>query len=468
MSFFTSKFRSSKPSVPGYRLLREIDRRAYEREYLAENVLGGYVIVGIVEKSNFLDEAPYLRCFDALKNYAPISRSHPNLVPILHVGIEAAYFYYCRDIDDDLSGKAHVLPDSYDPKNLNALIKRDGPLPIGQCIALGLEMGYALQRLHREGLVHRDVKSSNIHYVDNVTKLGGMPIVGRTGDKAVVGTQGYIPTTGFGQPSVDFFGLGMTLYEASTGADRFEFPDVGEILGAPKNRGMIEDWVAFLKRCCDESESQRFQSAEEVLSHLSLMQRNWQMDALVPFYSCFISYSHDDKAFTRLLHDRLQRRGIHCWLDEHQLLPGDDMHEGIDRGIRLWDKVLLCASKSSLTSWWVDSEINRAFEKEAELMKQRSKAVSTSHPNSSRGRGEGGRKVLALIPLNLDGFLFKDEYQSGKKAEIKSRVAANFVGWEKDHALFDHELEKVIRALRTDEDAREKPPDIKPLSDGKS
>jgi hypothetical protein len=72
-----------------------------------------------------------------------------------------------------------------------------------------------------------------------------------------------------------------------------------------------------------------------------------------------------------------------------------------------------------------------------------------------------GRKVLALIPLNLDGFLFSTDYQSGKKAELTSRVAANFVGWKKDHALFDRELEKVIRALRTDDDGREKPPQSK-------
>ena len=148
---------------------------------------------------------------------------------------------------------------------------------------------------------------------------------------------------------------------------------------------------------------------------------------------------HEDKAFARLLHDRLQGQGIRCCRDE-QLLPGDDLHDGIDRAIRLWDKVLLCASQASLTSWWVDGEINRAFQKEAQIMKER------------------GKKVLALIPLNLDGFLFSADYQSGKKAEITSRVAANFVGWEKDHALFDWELEKVIRALRMGEGGREKPP----------
>ena len=48
--------------------------------------------------------------------------------------------------------------------------------------------------------------------------------------------------------------------------------------------------------------------------------------------------------------------------------------------------------------------------------------------------------------------------QNGKEPEITSRVTANFVGWEKDQALFDRELEKVIRALRTDEGGREKPP----------
>jgi TIR domain-containing protein/pentapeptide repeat protein len=158
------------------------------------------------------------------------------------------------------------------------------------------------------------------------------------------------------------------------------------------------------------------------------------------FYSCFISYSHADKVFARKLHGELHRHGIRCWRDEHQLLPGDDIYEEVDRGIRLWDKILLCCSESALTSWWVDNEIGTAFEKEQQLMRER------------------GRKVLALIPLNLDGYLFSEKWESGYQAQVRRRLAADFTGLDEDSEKFKEEIEKLVRALRSDASAREKPP----------
>ena len=118
--------------------------------------------------------------------------------------------------------------------------------------------------------------------------------------------------------------------------------------------------------------------------------------------------------------------------------PGDDIYEEIDRGIRFWDKVLLCCSQASLTSWWVDHEINKAFEKERRLMKER------------------GAKVLALVPLNLNNFLSK--WTSGKAEEVKSRLATDFIGWKRSNKKFETEFDRVLWALRADEGAREVPP----------
>src|ERR1039457_224253 len=50
---------------------------------------------------------------------------------------------------------------------------------------------------------------------------------------------------------------------------------------------------------------------------------SWLLNQAIEFYSCFISYSHAEKPFAYRLHDTLQSRGIRCWLDEHQVLPGD-------------------------------------------------------------------------------------------------------------------------------------------------
>ena len=164
----------------------------------------------------------------------------------------------------------------------------------------------------------------------------------------------------------------------------------------------------------------------------------------IQFFSCFISYSSLDKPFAVRLHDALQGKGIRCWLDEKQLWPGHDISRELERGIYLWDKFLLCASKNSLTSAWVEEEIETTLEKERKLRKER------------------GKKVFTLIPLNLDDFMLSEKWDFGTHArEIRPRVAADFQGWETNKQNFDIQVDRVIKALRADEGAREKPPPAK-------
>lgn len=171
------------------------------------------------------------------------------------------------------------------------------------------------------------------------------------------------------------------------------------------------------------------------------------MDALISelepsqFYSCFISYSHIDKPFAERLYDTLQGLGVRCFLDDKNLIPGQDILEGVDRGIWSWDRVLLCCSAHSLTSWWVDHEIGTALEKEQRLTKDR------------------GRKTQVVIPLDLDGFLFSDAWTSGYRSQLRRRLAADFKTWKEVPGEFEKQVQNLIRALQTGEGGRDQPPE---------
>lgn len=146
------------------------------------------------------------------------------------------------------------------------------------------------------------------------------------------------------------------------------------------------------------------------------------------FYSCFISYSHADAAFAQRLHDTLQGKGVRCWLDEKDAKLGVPITHNIESGIRLTDKFLLCCSKESLSSGWVNYEIDLALHRETELRKQ-------------------GGEVWRIIPLDLDGHLFSSEY-SGEALRIRNRLAGDFTGWKTDSDKFDRQMARVMQAIR--------------------
>jgi hypothetical protein len=150
----------------------------------------------------------------------------------------------------------------------------------------------------------------------------------------------------------------------------------------------------------------------------------------VRFASCFISHAHCDASFAVRLHDSLVSRGVTCWLDERSVHAGEIVYDAIAEGIRLSERVVLCASEEALTSWWVDNELQTLFEKERRIM-QREK-----------------RKKSLLIPILLDDYLLSDEYRSGKAAEVRQRAYIDFRGCSPTDGRWAENIEKLVAALR--------------------
>ena len=84
----------------------------------------------------------------------------------------------------------------------------------------------------------------------------------------------------------------------------------------------------------------------------------------IEYYTCFISYSSKDREFAERLYADLQSKGVRCWYAPEDLKIGDKFWHKIDESIRLYDKLLVVLSKTSVVSTWVENEVMAALEKE--------------------------------------------------------------------------------------------------------
>ncbi|HFE47496.1 MAG TPA: serine/threonine protein kinase, partial [Nannocystis exedens] len=76
---------------------------------------------------------------------------HPHLVQVLSAG-------ECKD------GSPYIAMEDLG-ENLDRRLREGGPLPWREVVQVALQVADALQALHRAGIVHRDVKPSNIAQV---------------------------------------------------------------------------------------------------------------------------------------------------------------------------------------------------------------------------------------------------------------------------------------------------------------
>ncbi len=283
------------PRIPDHEMVCCIGQGSYGEVWLARNAVGTWRAVKVVYRQNFKDPKPYEREFSGMQRYEPISRTNDGLIDVLQIGRndEEGYFYYVMELADsglepsnaegegenaqpadplDASNHENLDPETYVPKTLSRVIHQRGRLSYEECLTLGLTLNLALGHLHRHGLIHRDVKPSNIVFVNGVPKLTDIGLVtDLAGAESFVGTEGFIPPEGPNSAQADLYALGKVLYEASMGKDRNQFPEPVTLLGLDGESRDLMELNAVLVRACAPDPKERYQRAEEMNADLALL-----------------------------------------------------------------------------------------------------------------------------------------------------------------------------------------------------
>ena len=261
------------PHVPDHTLLRRIGRGAYGEVWLARSVTGAFRAVKIVHRQSFDHDRPFEREFEGILKFEPISRLHDSQVDILHVGRAEDCFFYVMELADDQTTGGQIKADHYTPRTLKSDLLFHGRLPFEECVRIGLALTTALENLHGNALAHRDVKPSNIIFVNGVAKLADIGLVaGVEATRSYVGTEGFAAPEGPGSAQADLYSLGKVLYEISTGKDRQEFPELPTQLRELPDREGLMELNAVIARACRHDPKDRYVSATAMRADLELLQ----------------------------------------------------------------------------------------------------------------------------------------------------------------------------------------------------
>ena len=213
--------------------------------------------------------------------------SHPHICALYDVGREDGNEYLVMEF---LEGESLA----------NRLLK--GPLPPDQVLRYGIEIADALDKAHRQGVIHRDLKPGNVMLTKSGVKLldfglakavqpgpvsgltslptqAGMPL---TQEGTILGTFQYMaPEQLEGKEAdvrTDIFAFGAVLYEMATGQKAFSGPSQATLIAAiigtqPPPISTIQPMVPpaldrVVRTCLAKDPEDRWQTAHDVMLEL--------------------------------------------------------------------------------------------------------------------------------------------------------------------------------------------------------
>ena len=209
-----------------YRLVSLLGRGGMGEVWRAFDTATNREVAVKVLPANLADDPQFEARFRR-EAFAAAGLADPHVVPIHNFG--------------EIDGRLYVDMRLIEGRDLQAVLG-DGPLDPRRAVAIIDQVGSALDAAHQIGLVHRDVKPSNIlvaardfaYLIDfGIARAAGATNLTGTGN--VIGTWAYLApervTSGQTDPRADVYSLACVLHECLTGQQPFPGNSIEQQIG---------------------------------------------------------------------------------------------------------------------------------------------------------------------------------------------------------------------------------------------
>jgi tRNA A-37 threonylcarbamoyl transferase component Bud32 len=277
MSKGSSETNDPFPEIPGFRIEGVLGRGSVAVVYRATQLaMNRAVAVKVLHKDLIHDPRTAERLMREARLAAKLN--HPHIVRAHDVGASGGILYFVMDCIDGVS--------------LRELMRR-GPLDPHRVLAFMIEIAGALGHLHKNHIVHRDVKPANI-----LVNAQGSALLADLGlakaefdasqssrDRSV-GTPQYMSPEQLTDPRTvdirsDIFSLGATFYHLVAGVSPFDAESVGAVLTrvlyenppppGSRNPAIPSDFDAVILKMLAKDVDQRYASPFFLLRDLKAL-----------------------------------------------------------------------------------------------------------------------------------------------------------------------------------------------------
>jgi serine/threonine-protein kinase len=271
-------------TIAHYRILDKLGEGGMGEVFLAtDSRLQRNVAIKVIGKRLLQD--PHARKWLLREARTASALNHPNICTVHDVG--------------ETEVGAYIVMEHLDGRGLHELIPAKG-LPAARARAYGIQIADGLVHAHERGVVHRDLKSSNVvitregrakildfglarrmgtSEADVTRTLESMTDVGKVG-----GTLAYLPPEVLRGEAADELGdiwaMGVLLHEMVVGALPFTGQTVFEIISGilkdptPPPPGRVPEYLAaVVLRCLNKDRSARYRQARDVKEALETLER---------------------------------------------------------------------------------------------------------------------------------------------------------------------------------------------------